>query len=102
MLTFTTNSYVPEGKFTLKASLTDRPEYTAEKSFTIGSQDPDKPINKDSLSYQDRYNNGEFNHLQSGDLLGKLRNAYGKNVSNYTLINCLLYTSDAADDCCRV
>ncbi|WP_294985172.1 lectin like domain-containing protein [uncultured Fenollaria sp.] len=87
MLTFTTNSAVPEGKFTLKASLTDRPEYTAEKSFTIGSADPDKPINKDTLSYQDRYNNGEFNHLGSGDLLGKLKNAYGTNVSNYTLTN---------------
>lgn len=92
-LTFTTNYNVPEGKFTLSAVLTDESEYSIEKSFTIGSgsdpvrPDPNRPDNNGSLSYNDRYNRGEFNHLQSGDLGPKLRGIYGRDVTGYTLTN---------------
>lgn len=99
MLTFTTNSYVPQGKFTLKAELKNDPSNVVEKSFTVGTNDDhnddnddhnddnNKPDYNTGLSYTDRYNRGEFNHLNSGDLGPKLRNVYGTNVKNYTLTN---------------
>ncbi|MDY3946939.1 MAG: hypothetical protein SOZ40_02900 [Ezakiella sp.] len=90
-LTFTTNYNVPKGNYTFRAIYGGK---TVEKVFSIGENSPDPdpnprpdPNDGNSLSYQDRYNRGEFNHLSDGDLLPKLRNAYGKNILNYTVTN---------------
>lgn len=56
------------------------------------------PLNK--LSYNDRYNRGEFNHILNNDLGSKLRNAYSTNVNNFQLtsVNGGSYTiSDITD-----
>lgn len=92
MLTFTTSAGVPDGKYTLKAELKNDPTAVVEKSFTVGSNDDghddnDRPDGNNTLSYNDRWRNGEFNHLNDGDLGPKLRRVYGTNVKNYTLTN---------------
>mgnify|MGYP002756983223 CR=1 FL=1 len=46
--------------------------------------DPD-PTPDNSLTYSQRESRGEFRHISSNDLGGKLRNVYGMNVNNYSL-----------------
>lgn len=88
-LTFTTNQSVPQGTYTVTGELASDPSTRVTSKFTIttgNNPDPYKPSNGE-LSYEDRARNGEFNHLNSGDLGPKLKAIYGRNVKNYTLTN---------------
>lgn len=95
ILTYTTATNSPQGKYTISATLVGGKynNTTVSKTFTLGSNTPDYPTpdpfdpNKKELSYQDRYRNGEFNHINDGDLGPKLRSIYGKNLSNYSITN---------------
>lgn len=91
-ITYSPNANEPLGKYTVKAELTGSYSGNATEGtfMLVGNEpnpDPDPDPSNQSLSYNDRYNRGEFNHLTSGDLLPKLKNAYGTNVKGYTLTN---------------
>ncbi len=74
-----------EGECYIYAQATDGSGKWGSKKVIVKSTDPGPGPDEKIMSYQDRYNNGEFNHNSGKDLANKLQSAYGKNIMDYTI-----------------